>query len=407
MAAVLGTSTGHYGRRNGVCWLSGDAVWFFVGPALLVIAGNLVVLSQVIRSIVSFDSSPSSKLPSKVQAQRAAKASASFSVLMGITWLPTQLAHIDSTAAHYVFAITGGFSGLWLFLLHCYTDQNLRSHIRKRLGALSSSGSGKSLGTSSGTAGTPGGGRNARGYSGSSAATAGKDRLPGSPADSCFAEDASVAGSVVMAPLQRQALARPVSYVQAQAGARGSYGGAEPLDEPRRLSFGADEWLDTSKGLGNGLGEHSSVFGLHAIVAPHGGVFSASRQVSEEGSEGGGAGARRESATLLLSGMAGHPAARLRQHSGAAAHDQRRPTSGFDISTLRLSGPGRRLTDVGGLASEDDEVSERDTRLTAYSMGGVSLRGLGFLPPAYDLPPVDEQVELCATPSHRRRSSRV
>ena len=90
-----------------------------------------------------------------------------------------------------------------------------------------------------------------------------------------------------------------------------------------------------------------------------------------------------------------------------AAHDQRRPTSGFDISTLRLSGPGRRLTDVGGLASEDDEVSERDTRLTAYSMGGVSLRGLGFLPPAYDLPPVDEQVELCATPSHRRRSSRV
>ena len=122
----------HYGARGGVCWLREEAVWFFVGPALLVIACNIVVLGRVVHSIwVTPSGAAATASAYAVQSKRAAKASVIFSVLMGITWLPAQLVHLDATAGQYIFAITGAFSGLWLFVLHCYQDQNLRKAVVK------------------------------------------------------------------------------------------------------------------------------------------------------------------------------------------------------------------------------------------------------------------------------------
>jgi hypothetical protein len=60
------------------------------------------------------------------------QASAMFCILMGVTWLPILFTHIDKTSGHYIFAITNSFSGLWLFLLHCYWDKTLRESVGRK-----------------------------------------------------------------------------------------------------------------------------------------------------------------------------------------------------------------------------------------------------------------------------------
>ena len=61
---------------------------------------------------------------------RALKVSLSFWTLMGVLWIPSIFTHVDSTAAQYLFAVTASFSGLWLFVFHCWMDQRLRDAVR-------------------------------------------------------------------------------------------------------------------------------------------------------------------------------------------------------------------------------------------------------------------------------------
>lgn len=132
VGVTIASDIDHYGTRDGLCWLEGDAIWAFAGPALFVAAINVLIFIRVMVAILSVAGKFEAKL------KRAFKGSVSFFVLMGIMWVPSQLQYVHSTTAQYLFAITVALSGVWLFLLHCYWDEDLRGAISRRFSSGSS-----------------------------------------------------------------------------------------------------------------------------------------------------------------------------------------------------------------------------------------------------------------------------
>ena len=119
-----------------VCWLAGDALWAFAGPVLFVIVVNLGFFGAVMRVIAT--SKPAAgaadgakKIAKMAAAKRNFKATGSFFSLMGVTWVfgLLSLANIDSLVYQYLFSILNAFTGLWIFLFHCYIDPSLRASV--------------------------------------------------------------------------------------------------------------------------------------------------------------------------------------------------------------------------------------------------------------------------------------
>lgn len=83
-----------YKRDDGFCFLSkqNGAIWFFLGPALVVIGLNIYVLVQVAREVWGIgvarptaSASPTAVIVAKTK--RAAKSSLAFGSILGITWI--------------------------------------------------------------------------------------------------------------------------------------------------------------------------------------------------------------------------------------------------------------------------------------------------------------------------------
>jgi hypothetical protein len=124
MTAYL-TGLGEY--NEGVCWLSGPAIWAFICPVLVVVAINAWIYLKIMRIIMAVHSDKSAGPLSTLK--RGAHASASVFALMGITWVfgLMSLQNGDQIVYQYAFAFFNAFGGVWIFLLHCANDSNVRS----------------------------------------------------------------------------------------------------------------------------------------------------------------------------------------------------------------------------------------------------------------------------------------
>jgi hypothetical protein len=96
IVAVAGWGDGYGETSAGVCWLSTDGdrlIWAFVGPACVIMALNAYFLFSVIRAILNMPSAPQGGRSSakngarRASAVRGAKASVSFAILMGFSWI--------------------------------------------------------------------------------------------------------------------------------------------------------------------------------------------------------------------------------------------------------------------------------------------------------------------------------
>ena len=142
-----------YERDDGFCFLSKQtgAIWFFLGPALVVITLNIYVLVQVSREVWDIgvmrpaaSDSRTSEIIAK--AKRAAKSSLAFGSILGITWVFGLLSLImpSSVAFHYLFAVCNALGGLWIFGFHLLMDPEVGKRARRStFGALLGPGKGK------------------------------------------------------------------------------------------------------------------------------------------------------------------------------------------------------------------------------------------------------------------------
>ncbi|ESN97232.1 hypothetical protein HELRODRAFT_178355 [Helobdella robusta] len=101
----------------GKCWLSVESglIWAFVGPALFVIAINLVLFVAIMYKICHESSSRERKSKFKVKIL-----SVVFILpLLGLTWIFGVLSvSKDLIAFQYIFAIANSLQGLFIFIIH-------------------------------------------------------------------------------------------------------------------------------------------------------------------------------------------------------------------------------------------------------------------------------------------------
>ena len=116
-----------------MCWLSGDRIWAFAGPAFCVIFINLCYFALTMRAIQHVNQRSHRKGSAwsvdSATVKRNFKATASFFSLMGITWLfgLLSLAETDNYVYQYIFAGLNSLTGLWIFIFHCCTDPAVKT----------------------------------------------------------------------------------------------------------------------------------------------------------------------------------------------------------------------------------------------------------------------------------------
>jgi len=112
-------------------WLSGDAIWAFAGPVLLVIVGNLFVFAKIMVIIRTVRENSSASRWSRLK--RNLKATLSFFSLLGVTWIFGLLSLIESEDGNLVyqhaFSVLNAFTGVLMFAYHCWLDPGLREEL--------------------------------------------------------------------------------------------------------------------------------------------------------------------------------------------------------------------------------------------------------------------------------------
>lgn len=116
-----------------MCWLSGDRIWAFAGPAFCIIFINLIYFALTMRAIQDVNRSSRRKGSAwsvdSATVKRNFKATASFFSLMGVTWLfgLLSLAETDNYAYQYLFAGLNSLTGVWIFVFHCCSDPAVKT----------------------------------------------------------------------------------------------------------------------------------------------------------------------------------------------------------------------------------------------------------------------------------------
>ncbi|XP_028396995.1 adhesion G-protein coupled receptor D1-like [Dendronephthya gigantea] len=114
------------------CWLSvkSGAIWAFVGPGLLIILINFIILVVVMRTTwVRFgDDKEYGRLKS------ATKTFGAVIPILGITWIFGVMAFNESSIVfQYLFAITNSLQGALIFILYCLVNKEVRNELRRKL----------------------------------------------------------------------------------------------------------------------------------------------------------------------------------------------------------------------------------------------------------------------------------
>ncbi|XP_038051251.1 adhesion G protein-coupled receptor E3-like isoform X2 [Patiria miniata] len=121
------------------CWLTvrDGGIWAFVGPAAAVVLINICVLVQVIRVFLSLRANMNKK---KVERIRIALRAILLTLpLLGCTWLIGMLSFNSSTIVFaYIFVILNSLQGVFIFILYCLLNDEIKKGLRKRLALLQS-----------------------------------------------------------------------------------------------------------------------------------------------------------------------------------------------------------------------------------------------------------------------------
>ncbi|XP_052282056.1 adhesion G protein-coupled receptor L1-like [Dreissena polymorpha] len=119
------TKTKGYGNEIS-CWLTikGGVIWAFVGPALLVVLVNFIILVIVIRTILG--SYTMAKKSTVERSKSAVWCLLALLPLMGLTWV-LGVFYLDESFAwvQYVFAVCNSLQGLVIFMFHCAFNKTL------------------------------------------------------------------------------------------------------------------------------------------------------------------------------------------------------------------------------------------------------------------------------------------
>ncbi|XP_028396993.1 adhesion G-protein coupled receptor D1-like [Dendronephthya gigantea] len=114
------------------CWLSVEsgAIWAFVGPGLLIILVNIIVLMIVMRTTWAtfVDDKEYGGLKS------ATKTFGAVIPILGITWIFGVMAFNESSIVfQYIFAITNSLQGALIFILYCLVNNEVRNELQRKL----------------------------------------------------------------------------------------------------------------------------------------------------------------------------------------------------------------------------------------------------------------------------------
>ncbi|CAG2255062.1 unnamed protein product [Mytilus edulis] len=119
-----------YGNSK-FCWLTLESglLWAFIGPALLVVLINLIILILVLKTM--FSSHSMLTKTAKQQAKAGMRSICVILPLFGVTWvLGVFSVNEDLVVFQYLFAIFNSLQGVFIFLFHCFFNRQVRESIQ-------------------------------------------------------------------------------------------------------------------------------------------------------------------------------------------------------------------------------------------------------------------------------------
>ncbi|XP_071126674.1 adhesion G protein-coupled receptor B3-like isoform X2 [Mytilus edulis] len=137
---IVGISAGvtklsGYGNRN-FCWLTleSNLIWAFIGPALLVILINFVIINITVYKMMTTKGLAKKTLEEK--SRIGLKSICVILPLFGVTWvLGAFSVNEDLVMFQYLFAIFNSLQGLFICLFHCFLNKQIRqgyNHYQRR-----------------------------------------------------------------------------------------------------------------------------------------------------------------------------------------------------------------------------------------------------------------------------------
>ncbi|XP_077861447.1 uncharacterized protein LOC100373893 [Saccoglossus kowalevskii] len=144
---------GYGAEGSGKCWLATEAglSWAFIGPVLAIILINTVLLILVIRVFMTLKANADK---SEVQRIRTGiRAILMLQPLLGISWLFGIFSVNEHTIMfQYLFVICNSLQGVFIFICHCLTNEEVKSIFLKKYKKMASSSiHTSSMGTASST----------------------------------------------------------------------------------------------------------------------------------------------------------------------------------------------------------------------------------------------------------------
>ncbi|XP_072180158.1 uncharacterized protein [Diadema setosum] len=125
-----------YGIED-VCWLTNEngGIWAFVGPAIAIVATNVILLCQVIRVFLSLKTNMK-----KAHVERiwlALRAMLLTLPLLGSTWLFGILSFNSHTVFFsYIFIVLNSLQGVFIFVLYCVMNDEVKKVVEKKLSSI-------------------------------------------------------------------------------------------------------------------------------------------------------------------------------------------------------------------------------------------------------------------------------
>ncbi|XP_041356183.1 adhesion G-protein coupled receptor D1-like [Gigantopelta aegis] len=128
----FGVEFPNYGDGTGQsCWLSlkNGLIWAFMGPMLLVVMFNLIILALVIKVFLTLRANSQKTEAARLRA--SLRATGMLLPLLGTTWLLSILVPFSSVF-HYFFVIGNSLQGMMIFFLHCLCNEEVRKYLASR-----------------------------------------------------------------------------------------------------------------------------------------------------------------------------------------------------------------------------------------------------------------------------------
>nr|XP_006814048.1 PREDICTED: uncharacterized protein LOC102806617 [Saccoglossus kowalevskii] len=129
---TVATKHAHYGNEL-ICWLSTEdgVVYAFVGPVICIIIINLVVLILVLRAFMGVKVNEAKT--EKERLRSGVRACMILLPILGLTWIFGILAFNKETLFFaYLFALLNSSQGVFIFILHCACNDEVKSMYKKR-----------------------------------------------------------------------------------------------------------------------------------------------------------------------------------------------------------------------------------------------------------------------------------